>query len=115
MRVPHKECFDGDLFHLGRVTLKALHTPGHTPEHISLLASIEEAPKTLFSGNFLFVGSLGRPDLIGKEATEGLSKKLFSSVLKKLNELPNEIMVCPAHGSGSFCGGGMGRSPPLVL
>lgn len=112
---PHKECFDGDLFHLGQLTLKVLHTPGHTPEHISLLASIDDTPKILFSGDFLFVGSLGRPDLIGKEATEGLAKKLFSSVLTKLKELPYDVMVCPAHGSGSFCGGGMGRSPFSTL
>lgn len=112
---PHKECFDGDLFHLGKVTLKALHTPGHTPEHLSLLAIVEEEAKILFSGDFLLVGSLGRPDLIDDEALEGLAKKLFASVLTKLKNLPNDVMVCPAHGSGSFCGGGMGRSPFSTL
>ncbi|MCB1107444.1 MAG: MBL fold metallo-hydrolase [Chlamydiia bacterium] len=112
---PHKECFDGDLFQLGSVTIKVLHTPGHTPEHISFLALEEKSPKALFSGDFLFVGSLGRPDLIGEEATEGLAKQLYHSVQTKLHDLPHSVEIYPSHGAGSFCGGGMASRSSSTL
>ncbi|MCP5506017.1 MAG: MBL fold metallo-hydrolase [Chlamydiales bacterium] len=112
---PHHPCFDGDMFQLGEVTLKVLHTPGHTPEHLSFLVFEEGIPKVLFSGDFLMVGTLGRPDLLGEEAKVGLAKKLFSSVHTKLRTLPNDVVVCPAHGSGSFCGGGIGYEPFSTL
>lgn len=112
---PHKECFDGDQFQLGKVTLKVLHTPGHTPEHISLLVLIEDKPRALFSGDFIFVGSVGRPDLIGDEVTETLAKKLYHSLHHKLKDLPDSIEIYPAHGVGSFCGGGIGNRPFSTL
>ncbi|QVL57293.1 MAG: MBL fold metallo-hydrolase [Simkaniaceae bacterium] len=112
---PHKECFDGDLFKLGKVTLKVLHTPGHTPEHVSFLMLIDEEPKALFSGDFIFVGSVGRPDLIGKEVTESLAKQLYHSVSEKLKDLPDSLEIYPAHGSGSFCGGGVVDRPYSTL
>ena len=69
---PHRELRDGDRIEIGRVQIEALHTPGHTPEHVSFLvydtARTSEAPELLLSGDFLFVGSVGRPDLIGDDA-----------------------------------------------
>ena len=112
---PHKKCFDGDLFKLGKVILKVLHTPGHTPEHISFLALIDEKPKALFSGDFIFIGSVGKPDLIGKEVTESLAKKLYHSVHEKLKDLPDTLEIYPAHGAGSFCEGGIGDRPFFTL
>lgn len=112
---PHKECFDGDRFQLGKVTLKVLHTPGHTPEHISLLAFIENKPRILFSGDCIFVGSVGRPDLIGGETTKVLAKKLYHSIHHKLKDLPDSVEVYPAHGVGSFCGGVIGNRPFSTL
>ncbi|MCB1110926.1 MAG: MBL fold metallo-hydrolase [Chlamydiia bacterium] len=112
---PHQECFDGDSFQLGTLTLKVLHTPGHTPEHISFLAIEKDQPVALFSGDFLFVGSVGRPDLIGEEATVGLAKKLYASIQEKLSTLPNSVEIYPSHGAGSFCGGGMAARSSSTL
>lgn len=115
VRFPHKKCFEGHLFKLGKVTLKVLYTPGHTPEHISLLSLIDEKPKALFSGDFLFVGSVGRPDLIGKEKTVSLAKQLYTSIHEKLKDLPNSLEIYPAHGAGSFCGSGISYRPFSTL
>lgn len=112
---PHRECFDGEVFQLGTLSLKVLHTPGHTPEHISFLALEEGKSKALFSGDFLFVGSVGRPDLIGEDATIGLAKQLYRSTKEKLEALPNSVEVYPSHGAGSFCGGGMASRPFSTL
>ena len=112
---PHKECFDGDTFQLGSLTIKVLYTPGHTPEHISFLALEGDKPRALFSGDFLFVGSVGRPDLIGENATMGLAKKLYCSTKEKLEGLPSTLEIYPSHGSGSFCGGGIASRPFSTL
>ena len=112
---PHTECFDGDTFQLGSITIEVLHTPGHTPEHISFLVHEEGRARALFSGDFLFVGSVGRPDLIGKEATLGLAKQLYQSTREKLDNLPSTVEVYPSHGSGSFCGGGIASKPFSTL
>ena len=112
---PHKECFDGDTFRLGSLTLKVLYTPGHTPEHISFLALEGNMPRALFSGDFLFVGSVGRPDLIGKDATVGLAKQQYRSTKEKLEGFANTLEIYPSHGSGSFCGGGIASRPFSTL
>ncbi len=102
---------EGETFELGAVTLQVLHTPGHTPEHISL--SIEGgkgSKKTwgVFTGDTLFAGEVGRPDLIGGGSEEELAKKLFHSLHEKLFKLGDEVEIYPAHGSGSPCGGNIG-------
>jgi len=111
----HKECLEEDFFRLGCIQLKVLHTPGHSPEHISfLLYDLKKAsniPVALFSGDFLLVGSVGRPDLLGEENTQSLAKKLYHSIQTKLKDLPEELDIFPAHGSGSFCGSGMNQRP----
>ena len=107
----HRPLADGDSIVLGRVRLQALHTPGHTPEHLSFLvfdgARSETQPMILLSGDFLFVGSLGRPDLLGEEAKRALAAKLFDSVRRVLAPLPDHLEIAPGHGAGSMCGAGM--------
>ncbi len=107
----HRPLSDGESIVLGRVRLQALHTPGHTPEHLSFLvfdgARSETQPMILLSGDFLFVGSLGRPDLLGDEAKRGLASKLFDSVRRVFAPLPDHLEIAPGHGAGSMCGAGM--------
>jgi hydroxyacylglutathione hydrolase len=107
----HRPLHDGDAVSIGRVRLQALHTPGHTPEHLSFLvfdgARSETQPMILLSGDFLFVGSLGRPDLLGEEAKRALASKLFDSVRRVLAPLSDGLEIAPGHGAGSMCGAGM--------
>lgn len=110
---------DGDVLTLGSVRLRAVRTPGHTPEHLSYLvyddARSSETPHGLLSGDFLFVGSLGRPDLLGEEESRDLAEALFDSVRERLAPLPDGLLVFPAHGAGSLCGSGMGGHPYSTL
>ncbi len=101
---------DGDVLSLGRVRLEALETPGHTPEGISILVfdpqHDKERPYAVFTGDTLFLGDVGRPDLlasIGVTADE-LANMLYDSLRNKLLKLPDETLVYPAHGAGSMCG-----------
>lgn len=113
---PHHDLSDGDVIELGSTRLKVMHTPGHTPEHISLLAfeGDDAKPASMFSGDFLFVGSLGRPDLLGEAATRGLAKQLYAST-QKLKDLPDDLVIYPAHGAGSLCGAGMSGAASSTL
>lgn len=115
----HRDLREGDRIEVGSVRLEPLHTPGHTPEHLSFLVYDEKrassTPIILLSGDFLFVGSLGRPDLLGEEAKLGLARQLFESVRGKLADLPDGLEVHPAHGAGSMCGSGMGGRPMSTL
>lgn len=107
----HRPLSDGDSIELGRVRIQALHTPGHTPEHLSFLvfdgARSTTQPMILLSGDFLFVGSLGRPDLLGEDAKRELAARLFDSVRRVLAPLPDHLEIAPGHGAGSMCGAGM--------
>ena len=101
---------DGDAVEFGRTRLVALETPGHTPESISILvydlADSAETPKAVLTGDTLFVGDVGRPDLraaLGWSATD-LGAPLYSSLRDKLLPLPDATLVYPAHGAGSLCG-----------
>ena len=101
---------DGDEVEFGRVRLKALETPGHTPESISIavydLNKSEAEPHAVLTGDTLFVGDVGRPDLrvaLGWSATD-LGGMLFDSLHSKLLPLPDASLVYPAHGAGSLCG-----------
>jgi hydroxyacylglutathione hydrolase len=101
---------DGAEIKVGSIRLKAVHTPGHTPEHMSYLASTGGKPNqywALFTGDFIFPGSVGRPDLMGVEKTEELSKLLYKSLQTSFNDLPDALPIYPAHGPGSPCGAGI--------
>ncbi len=102
---------EGDEINLGQVRLKTMLTPGHTPEGISLLVSEGDAPAVaVLTGDTLFVGDVGRPDLMASVGVtaEELAKALFASV-QKLAQLPDAIKVYPAHGAGSMCGKNLGK------
>ena len=115
----HHDLRHGDAIEVGAVRLEAVHTPGHTPEHMSYLvydgARSSTEPMALLSGDFLFVGSLGRPDLLGEEAKLGLANQLYESVQGRLAGLPDWLEVLPAHGSGSMCGSNIGGRPASTL
>jgi glyoxylase-like metal-dependent hydrolase (beta-lactamase superfamily II)/rhodanese-related sulfurtransferase len=104
---------DGQLFELGNVKIKVLHTPGHTMESSCFLVLDEHGKETaLFSGDTLFIGDVGRPDLAQKSAVmtqDQLAGLLFHSIRNKIMTLPDEVTVYPAHGAGSACGKNMSK------
>ena len=101
---------DGEVLEFGNVRIQVLETPGHTPESISLavydLATSSERPHSILTGDTLFIGDVGRPDLMASEGitAEELGSQLFDSLRNKLMTLPDETLVYPAHGAGSMCG-----------
>ncbi|HQO88210.1 MAG TPA: MBL fold metallo-hydrolase, partial [Bacteroidia bacterium] len=111
----HEGVKDGDVITVGNLTLKVMHTPGHTPESISFLLTDHPAsdkPVMVFTGDFVFVGDIGRPDLLEKAAgikgtKEVGAKQMFES-LKKFEALPEYVQVWSAHGAGSACGKALG-------
>jgi hydroxyacylglutathione hydrolase len=117
--MPHRSLRDGDCIEVGSVRLQVLHTPGHTPEHLSFLLFDTErsksVPMALFSGDFLFVGSLGRPDLLGEAAKQGLAHELFRSLHERIAALPDGVAIYPGHGAGSLCGSGMSERAESTL
>ncbi len=104
---------DGEDFRIGKIRLRALHTPGHTMESTCYLLIDENGDeKALFSGDTLFIGDVGRPDLAQKAAEmtqEQLAATLFDSLRKKVMPLPDDLLVYPAHGAGSACGKNMSK------
>ncbi len=110
---------EGDEIMLGRTRLQAVHTPGHTPEHIAWAVfdttRSEEVPWMLLTGDFLFVGDVGRPDLLGDEAQQKLARDLYESVFNRLDGFPDSVEVFPAHGAGSLCGKSMGSRSSSTL
>lgn len=103
---------DGDEISIGGVRLRAVHTPGHTPEHVIWVLFDEtrsaDTPWLVFSGDFLFVGDVGRPDLLGEEAKKELAHQLYGSVFNVLPGYEDFVEVFPAHGAGSLCGKAIG-------
>ncbi|MFN0135262.1 MAG: MBL fold metallo-hydrolase [Phycisphaerae bacterium] len=119
----HQLLRDGDTFQIGLIELKVVHTPGHTPEHIAFLVTDRGAGATepigIATGDFVFVGDLGRPDLLetaaGKTgAAEPSAHRLFHT-LKKLDAIPDFVQVWPAHGAGSACGKALGAVPMSTI
>jgi len=102
---------DGQEFKLGKVTFKVLHTPGHTPESSCYLLLDEAGNEhAIFTGDTLFVGDVGRPDLLdGVMTREELASMLYDSLAKKIKILPDSVIVYPAHGPGSACGKNIGK------
>lgn len=100
---------DGDELNVGKIRLRFLETPGHTPEGITILAEDTENPDKpikMFTGDTLFIGDVGRPDLIGSKGftAEQMGAMLYDSLREKILPLPDETEVYPAHGAGSLCG-----------
>lgn len=95
---------DGDLLSIDGLTLKAIHTPGHTPEHLSWLYYEEGVAKCAFTGDFLLVGGVGRPDLLGEEMTSQMVEALYHTLFERIQDLPPSIKIFPGHGAGSLCG-----------
>jgi glyoxylase-like metal-dependent hydrolase (beta-lactamase superfamily II)/rhodanese-related sulfurtransferase len=106
---------DGEEVELGGLTLRALATPGHTPEHLSYLLLDGPKPLALFSGGAVLPGGAARPDLIGAEQTEPLAHDLYRSAHKPLINLPDDLPVYPTHGAGSFCSAGVGGQRTTTL
>ncbi|MCF0073595.1 MBL fold metallo-hydrolase [Dyadobacter sp. CY261] len=109
---------DGEDFKLGDVTIRALHTPGHTLESTSyLLLDMSAKPVALFSGDTLFIGDVGRPDLAqkGDLTMEDLAGILYDSLRSKIMPLPDDVIVYPAHGAGSACGKNMSKETSDTL
>jgi len=104
---PIHEAYDGEVFSLGDITLKVLHTPGHTLESSSFLLIDEQGKNhAIFTGDTVFIGDVGRPDLAIKAdlSQEDLAGLLYDSIHDKILPLENEVIVYPAHGAGSACG-----------
>ena len=99
---------DGQEWRVGRLLIRAMHTPGHTPGSMSyLLHDPDRHPWALFSGDTLFSGDVGRVDLLGEAHLEEMAGLLFDSLFDKILPLGDEILLCPAHGAGSVCGSGI--------
>jgi hydroxyacylglutathione hydrolase len=105
---PHLGLGDGDEVDLGGLTLRALATPGHTPEHLSYLLLDGSRPTALFSGGSLLVGAVARTDLIAPERTGELARSLWRSLHQRILTLPDDLPVYPTHGAGSFCAAPVG-------
>ena len=114
---------DGHCIRIGNLTVEAVHTPGHTPEHMSLLVTDgpqAAEPGYLFSGDFVFVGDLGRPDLLD-EAAGGVdtrfvgAQQMYASLRDRFLALPDYVQVHPAHGAGSACGKALGAIPSTTV
>ncbi|CAA9340091.1 MAG: MBL-fold metallo-hydrolase superfamily, partial [uncultured Gemmatimonadaceae bacterium] len=113
---------DGDRVAVGNVVVEALHTPGHTPEHLSFLvtdAPAHAGPWGILTGDFVFVGDVGRPDLLEKAAgqagtMEAGARTLFRS-LERFRALPDHLQLWPGHGAGSACGKALGAVPSSTV
>ncbi len=103
---PTHKVKDGDELNVGKINLKFLETPGHTPEGITILAQVAGEPLKMFTGDTLFIGDVGRPDLIGSKGFTAaeMAGFLYDSLREKILPLPDETEVYPAHGAGSLCG-----------
>lgn len=110
---PHQGFDEGDVIQLeNKVELRAVHTPGHSPDSISIVLSEDGKDQAVFTGDTLFIGDVGRPDLREKAGKmqakrEELAKMMYHSTREKLMKLADEVLVYPAHGSGSLCGKAM--------
>jgi hydroxyacylglutathione hydrolase len=108
----HQPVHDGEIIEMGEVGIEVLHTPGHTPEHVSLLLydrSAGDEPAILLSGGALLVGDLARPDLLGsREDAEHAATQFCHTIQEKILRLPDHVEVFPTHVAGSLCGGNIG-------
>lgn len=119
---PHFGLKDKDIFKVGNLKFEVMHSPGHTPEHISFILTDTAKsfhPSIIFTGDFVFVGDVGRPDLLEKAAgikgTQEIGAHQMFNSLKKFKALPDHLQVWPAHGAGSACGKALGAVPSSTV
>lgn len=120
---PHILLKDGDEFRVGNIRVRAVHTPGHTPEHLSFLVAdgaVTDEPLLFLTGDFVFVGDVGRPDLLEEAAgirgtAEPGARRMFKSLKEKFLTLPDHVQVWPGHGTGSACGKALGALPATTV
>lgn len=115
---PFTRLSEGDTLEIGNAQLEVLHTPGHTPDALSLLVTDKSRgnePWMILTGDVLFVGDIGRPDLVGEAKLDEQIDNLYNSLYVKLATYPDHLEVFPAHGMGSLCGKGMSSKPSSTL
>lgn len=117
---PHQPFDEGDLLKFGKITLKSLHTPGHSPDSISIVLEHEGKDKAVFTGDTLFIGDVGRPDLrenagnLHAKKAE-LAQQMYHSTRHKLMKLDDDVVVYPAHGAGTLCGKGLSEASKSTI
>jgi glyoxylase-like metal-dependent hydrolase (beta-lactamase superfamily II)/rhodanese-related sulfurtransferase len=114
----HSTLKDGDQIEIGNVKIDVIYTPGHTPNAVTLAVTDKsrgDDPELLLTGDLLFVGSVGRPDLAGGELLDEQINNLYKSLHEKLGKFPDLVEIYPAHGEGSLCGSGMSAKPSSTL
>lgn len=114
LEVPHLGVAGDDEIDVGCYRLKAIATPGHTPDHLAYLLLDAQGPVALFSGGSLMVGTVGRTDLLGAERAEELARRQHDSI-QKLLTLPDDLTVYPTHGAGSFCAAPAGSARTTTI
>ncbi len=117
---PHQTFDDGDSFSFGKIKLSALNTPGHSPDSISILLEHKGKQKAVFTGDTLFIGDCGRPDLRpdngdAKKAAATLAHQMYHSLRDKLMNLDNDVIVYPAHGAGTLCGKNLSKESSSTI
>lgn len=117
---PHQTFDDGNEVSIGNVTLSAINSPGHSPDSITVIAVDNENNYAMFSGDTLFIGDVGRPDLREKAGNmkakrEELAKNMYHTIQQKFNHLPDSTIIYPAHGAGSLCGKNMSSDAQSTL
>jgi hydroxyacylglutathione hydrolase len=115
LNFPAREVKHNEEMLIGDLALRFLHTPGHTPEHISIVATHPGEVTRLFTGDTLFVGAVGRPDLLGEELMRRLAGQLYDSLFQTLLALDDDVEVHPGHGAGSLCGASIGAEPSSTI
>jgi len=115
---PHLNVEDGERHDLGNVVLSILHTPGHTPDSVSILVTDKtraSEPWFVLTGDTLFSGGVGRPDLIGAGSEAMLAEQLHDSLHRKIMTLPDHLEIFPAHFGGAACGKGLSGKPGSTI
>jgi hydroxyacylglutathione hydrolase len=117
VQFPHRAARDGDELQVGQLRLRVLETPGHTPESISVLVIEDGGPVKVLTGDTLFIGDVGRPDLVGSKGhtPEQMAAMMYDSLHEKLMKLDDAVEVYPAHGAGSLCGKNMSKETSSTI
>lgn len=117
---PHHTFDEGDALQLGEISFKAINTPGHSPDSITIIATDESGKSVMFSGDTLFIGDVGRPDLREKAGNmqakrEKMARSMYNTTQTKFTHLPDNTIIYPAHGAGSLCGKNMSSDSSSTL